>query len=105
MLSNMDKLSKLPDKTQVFCAHEYTLSNYDFLSSVDSETTGEQFTKMKELRRNNLPTVPSTIGQEKKTNLFMRCRDDRVMKLLAVDSPERAMHKLREMKNSFKSSF
>lgn len=102
MLANMDRLSSLPDTTQVYCAHEYTLNNYKFLNSIDSSVgTGSRLEEVTALREQNIPTVPSTIGLEKDTNLFMKCREDRTMGLLKANSPVEAMHKLRELKNIF----
>ena len=54
------------------------------------------------MRSNDSPTVPSTIEQELKTNLFMRCRDPEVLNILKAISPENAMKILREGKNVFK---
>jgi len=101
MLSNMDKFASLPEETQVFCAHEYTESNYRFLASIDPEIEPE-YQKMKSLRSSGLPTIPSTIGQEIATNLFMKCREQRLWSLIGVDSAEMAMQTLRESKNNFR---
>ncbi len=35
MLASLDRLAALPDDTQVYCAHEYTLSNLRFAAAVE----------------------------------------------------------------------
>ena len=58
MLQNMDRLSQLPDETVVFCAHEYTMSNYRFLQSIDANRISAKLASLQSLRDVNLPTVP-----------------------------------------------
>ena len=55
-------------------AHEYTLSNAKFALSVEPSNL-QLVSKVKEVeskRQDNLPTVPSTIGEELETNPFLR---------------------------------
>lgn len=110
MLSNMDKFATLPPSTLVCCAHEYTAPNFRFLVSVDASRCQPKYHEIQELRAADEPTVPSTIGEELKYNLFMNCRDQSVQ--LAVLGPDatfgteeaavETMGRLREMKNAFK---
>jgi hydroxyacylglutathione hydrolase len=74
MWGSMQKMRTLPDATLVYCAHEYSQSNARFALSVDPDnkdlrTVSEQ---INELRRQGKPTVPSSLGVEKKTNPFLR---------------------------------
>jgi hydroxyacylglutathione hydrolase len=74
MWASLSKLLKLPDDTQVYCAHEYTLANARFAVTVDPENS-ELLTRMNEivaLREANRPTIPTSIGLERATNPFMR---------------------------------
>ena len=103
MLNNMDKLASLPDDTLVCCAHEYTESNFKFLASIDPERCGGRYDEIKAIRSSFEPTVPSTIADEKRFNLFMNCRDERVQQSVdCVGSPVNTMARLRELKNSFR---
>lgn len=103
MLANMDKFAALPDDTLVCCAHEYTESNFKFLASVDPERCGAQYELIKSIRAGFEPTVPSTIGDEKRYNLFMNCRDESVQSAVGcLGSPEQTMATLRERKNNFR---
>jgi hydroxyacylglutathione hydrolase len=69
------KLAALPDDTQVYCGHEYTLNNLHFANTVDpsNQSIVERISKVKEMRDQNLPSLPSTIAEEKATNVFLRC--------------------------------
>ena len=72
MVATFDKIFLLPSETEVFCGHEYTLSNYEFALSVDPHNNYliELADKAKSLRAHGLPTVPSTIGNEQSANPF-----------------------------------
>ena len=74
MYLNMRKFAALPDSTQVFCAHEYTLSNGKFALSVepDNDALIERMIEVTAMRERGEATVPTTIGQERATNPFMR---------------------------------
>jgi hydroxyacylglutathione hydrolase len=76
MFNSLDKLAALPENTAVYCAHEYTLSNIAFAQAVEPDNLElhQRAIAAAETRRQGKPTVPSTIGQEKATNPFLRCR-------------------------------
>lgn len=102
MLNNMNKFSTLPVNTQVYCAHEYTESNFKFLSSVDPAKCLQRYEQIREMRSKSQATVPSTIGHELEFNLFMHCNDKSLQAMLQVDNAVDAMAQLRNMKNNFK---
>ena len=68
------KLSKLDEATRVFCAHEYTEKNLGFASLVEKNNPDlkARVQNTLALRAKNQPTLPSTIGLEKRTNPFLR---------------------------------
>lgn len=74
MQTSLEKLRALDDDTVVYCAHEYTLDNIAFAKWVEPDNADllrrEQDEQTK--RRRKQPTVPSTIGLEKRTNPFLR---------------------------------
>ena len=74
MYSSLNKLAALPDNTQVYCAHEYTLANLAFAQAVEPENPAlkTRVEQANALRNQQIPTVPSTIGLEKQTNPFLR---------------------------------
>ena len=74
MLNSLNKLKNLPIDTKVYCAHEYTLANLKFAKHVEPENDdiSNKIRLCENLRQNNIPTVPSTINSELKTNPFLR---------------------------------
>jgi hydroxyacylglutathione hydrolase len=74
MNASLGRLAALPDETLVYCAHEYTTSNLRFARAVepDSPALAERERAVAALRAENRPTVPSTLGEERRTNPFLR---------------------------------
>jgi len=75
MYNSLQKMAALPEDTQVYCAHEYTLNNLRFAQTVEPANSAitERIERVKALREKNLPSLPSTLGEEKQTNPFLRC--------------------------------
>jgi hydroxyacylglutathione hydrolase len=69
------KLGRLPDETQIYCGHEYTLANLRFAAHIEAHNPDitEKAERARQLRERGLPTVPGTLGEERKTNPFLRC--------------------------------
>ena len=77
MYQSLSKLAALPDDTKVCCAHEYTLSNLRFAVAIEPsnpDVAGYQ-NHCEALRKENQPTLPSTVGLEKRINPFLRCKN------------------------------
>jgi hydroxyacylglutathione hydrolase len=73
MWSSLQRLAALPDDTRVYCAHEYTASNARFALSVDdAPALKARAAAVFTARERGEPTVPTTIGEEKATNPFLR---------------------------------
>ncbi|CAK16296.1 hydroxyacylglutathione hydrolase [Pseudomonas entomophila] len=74
MHHSLQRLAALPEQTQVYCAHEYTLSNLRFARAVEphSEPVQQRFEAVTQLRADNRISLPSTIGIERQTNPFLR---------------------------------
>jgi len=110
MYASLEKFVTLPPETQVFCAHEYTLGNLRWASAVEpaNRTLHQWYQRAQQLREQGLPTLPSSIGQEKDTNPFLRTKQVDVAKAAAVQagrsltSPVEVFAVLREWKNNFK---
>lgn len=74
MWASLSKLAALPDDTRVYCAHEYTAANARFALTVEPgnaalKARAEAIAKR---RARGLPTVPSTLAEERATNPFLR---------------------------------
>ena len=105
MFNSLNKIKNLPRDTKIYCGHEYTKSNLNFCLAYDSKNT---FLKEKEIDiqkklDSNQPTIPSTLDQEIKTNIFLRCGDPEIKHALGLkDSSEiEVFSKLRDLKDSF----
>ncbi|MHA6196264.1 hydroxyacylglutathione hydrolase [Pseudomonas wadenswilerensis] len=74
MHDSLQRLAVLPEATQVYCAHEYTLSNLRFACAVEPNNphVNARFEEVTRLRADNRITLPSTIGLERLTNPFLR---------------------------------
>lgn len=103
MWSSLSKLAELPAETRLFCGHEYTLSNGRF--AMNQEPGNAELEKrMKEVEAmlgRGEPTVPSTIGQERRTNPFLRASDPAMAEAIGMAGAEPAavFAELRERKN------
>jgi hydroxyacylglutathione hydrolase len=74
MHQSLSRLARLPANTQVYCAHEYTLSNLAFAAAVEPENAELQARILRDTasRQHNTPTVPSELALELATNPFLR---------------------------------
>jgi hydroxyacylglutathione hydrolase len=74
MFANMARFAGLPDTTQVYCGHEYTLANGRFAAHVDpsNRAVAERLEQVAAMREAGEVTLPTTIGEERATNPFMR---------------------------------
>ena len=105
MWHSLSKFRALPDETKVYCAHEYTLSNARFALTVDSGNAAlkERAALVARMREANQPTVPSTLGEERATNPFLRA--DRPELAAAVSmtgaAPADVFSAIRTRKDSF----
>ena len=77
MFANLQRLAALPEDTRVYCAHEYTLSNGRFALTVepDNAALAARVAAVEAVRARGEATVPTSIGEERATNIFMRARD------------------------------
>ncbi len=75
MYGSLLKLKNLPDETLIYPAHEYTLQNLSFAQVVEPENEAIQqhIQYVTSLREKGLPSLPTTLQQEKLINPFLRC--------------------------------
>jgi hydroxyacylglutathione hydrolase len=74
MVSSMTKMRQLPDNTRIWCAHEYTLGNLKFAVTIEPSNSElqQRLIDVIAARNNSIPTVPTNLGVEKRTNPFLR---------------------------------
>lgn len=77
MSKSLRRLAALPAETELYCAHEYTLSNARFAarSFPQSQAIAERLRQVEVLRSDGLPTVPTTVALERTTNPFLLASD------------------------------
>jgi hydroxyacylglutathione hydrolase len=105
MWHSLLKLRDLPDDTRFYCGHEYTLANIKFARTIEPNNSAlaarEQ--EASEQRSGGKPTIPTTIGAEKKENCFLRADVPEVAAALGMSGQPAAkvFAEIRERKNKF----
>ncbi|KAL0279631.1 UNVERIFIED_CONTAM: hypothetical protein PYX00_001144 [Menopon gallinae] len=96
-------LSSLPDETKVFCGHEYTVNNLKFAKFVEpnNKHIDERIAWANKKRKNKEPTIPSTIGDEKLFNPFMRVHMESVQNHAKMSNAVATMGFIRQEKDNF----
>ncbi len=110
MCASLAKLAALPGSTQVYCAHEYTLSNLRFALAVEPGNAAlvARIAREQARRAQGEPTVPSTIAVEQATNPFLRYREPAIIARLVAENlvdgeePIAAFAALRAWKNTYR---
>ncbi|MEJ8309342.1 hydroxyacylglutathione hydrolase [Agrobacterium larrymoorei] len=105
MWHSFQKLMVLPDDTQVYFGHEYTLSNARFAVTVDPENEAltRRLSEVEALRNEGRFTIPTTIALEKQTNPYMRVADSSIRAHLGLESAtdEDVFAEIRARKDKF----
>ncbi len=105
MFNSLNKIKKLPSSTKIYCGHEYTKKNYEFCKKFDfnNKFLRKKFDWISSQLNNNKPTIPSSLDEELKTNIFLRCDSLSVKEALGMNnaSEEVIFKKLRDLKDHF----
>lgn len=74
LYASVQTLARLPDATQIYCGHEYTLANAAFALAQEPESNVLQqiFADLRARRTAGQPTLPTTIAFERAHNPFLR---------------------------------
>ena len=77
MHHSLNKLKRLPEDTQIYCTHEYTRANVNFALAVDPNNAAlQQYSDWVDTKRAaDEPTLPTTLGQQKAINPFLRSHE------------------------------
>lgn len=105
MLQSLNRLKELPPETMVYCAHEYTQQNIEFALTLEPNNPDliKRQSEVRDLRNQNLPTLPSTMNIELKTNPFLRCQQAGIiLNSQAINSSELTVFTaIRTLKNNY----
>ncbi len=76
MQTSLDKLSVIPDRAEVYCAHEYTEDNCRFALAVEPNNPELRAwaEEVRQLRAEGKTTLPTRMGLERSINPFLRTR-------------------------------
>ncbi|QDH16400.1 hydroxyacylglutathione hydrolase [Swingsia samuiensis] len=74
LFRSLHRYDDLPDETLVCAGHEYTRSNIKFARSVDPDNLDlkRRSEEVEKLLSERKPTLPVTLGEERRTNPFLR---------------------------------
>jgi len=102
---SLQKLTALPNDTLLYPGHNYTAENYEFALTIEPNNTDvkARLDDARQAQRQGLPTVPSTILQEKTTNIFLKANRHEIKAALNMPNAADAevFTELRRRKNIF----
>jgi hydroxyacylglutathione hydrolase len=105
MLTSLNKIKKLPLNTKIYCGHEYSYNNAEFCMKYDNDNIDlkKKFEKIKQLRSNNLPTIPTDLEDELKSNIFLKCDQNDIKTKLNMKNQDdyKVFRKIRDLKDNF----
>ncbi len=86
MHHSLSRLAALPPDTAVYCAHEYTAANLRFALTVEPDNShARDYQRQVGTRRaRREPTLPSTIGLERRVNPFLRVHEPAVCRAVTA---------------------
>ncbi len=105
MWRSLSKFAGLPDNALVYCAHEYTQANARFALTIDADNPAlkQRAAEVEQLRAAGRPTVPSTLGEERAANPFLRPHDPAIRRRLGLEraSDAEVFAEIRKRKDRF----
>lgn len=105
MWHSLQKIKVLPEQTQIYCAHEYTQANGTFALTLEANNKAlqQRLHQVKQLRTQNLPTIPCSLELEKATNPFLRDHSPEIQSSIGmIGAPGNKVFKvIRELKDKF----
>jgi len=106
MWDSLCRLRALPDETLLYCGHEYTAANARFALDLDPDNPALQAraAMVERLRLAGEPTLPVTLGEEKRTNPFLRADDPALAARLGLAGadPAAVFAQIRRRKDGFR---
>ena len=77
MFESLNKLNSLPGNTKIYSAHEYTENNLKWALSLKTTDISiiKRLRDVQNKRQEGIPSLPSTISEERNTNLFLQAKN------------------------------
>ena len=105
MFESINKIKKLPHSTKIYCGHEYTKKNLEFCMKYENNNKFllKKLNWINSQLNKNKPTIPISLNEELKTNIFLRCNELSLKNALGMNnaSDEAVFKKLRDLKDQF----
>lgn len=108
MHQSLLQIKSLPKNTKIYSGHEYTLSNLNFAKAVEplNKNIISRYNEVEELRKIDLPSLPTTLELELKINPFLRCEEKDLKesikdKINVQNNSKEVFQVLREWKDNF----
>ncbi|MFQ3679385.1 MAG: hydroxyacylglutathione hydrolase [Pseudanabaenaceae cyanobacterium] len=103
MQRSLARLRGLPDRTRVWCTHEYTLGNLRFALTVEPDNPDLQtrYENVLAQRRRGEATVPTRMDVERATNPFLRWESPTLQAVVGSADPVAVLAGLRQRKDRF----
>ncbi len=105
MWEGLDRLRQLPDRTDVYCGHEYSADNARFALGIDPKNLALQkrSEEITTLRAANQPTIPFNLGEDKKANPFLRADNKMLAAKMGLNTsdPAEVFAAIRKAKDRF----
>ena len=106
MWEGLKALRALPEQTLLYCGHEYTIENARFAETVDPQNAALRIriSEARRIRGDGHPTIPVTLGMEKRTNPFLRADQPALARAMGLDTdldPSAVFAALRQAKDDF----
>jgi hydroxyacylglutathione hydrolase len=105
MWTSLKKLRELPDSVQVYCGHEYTLTNVKCATDIepDNRQLQDYRHRVEELRAAGKPTIPAGLGEEKVCSPFLRADDPKLAEAMGMTGadPVDVFAAVREKRNGY----
>jgi hydroxyacylglutathione hydrolase len=103
MWASLNKIAALPGDTELYCGHEYTVSNGKFGLTIEPENVRlkQRLAEAEALRTDGLATLPTRVDLELETNVFLRAGTKAIRERVGLQSaPDwKVFADLRERKN------
>lgn len=109
LFESLRRIACLAEDTLIYATHEYTVANLKFALYIDPDNRELQQRQLDEnqKRSRGLPTLPTSLGLEKRTNPFLRCHLDAIRNKVehlaghVLTTEEEIFASLRQAKDTF----
>jgi hydroxyacylglutathione hydrolase len=109
MLASLEKIMLCDPATLIYCGHEYTVVNLNFARQIepDNKEITKRLALVESGRSRGLPSVPSTMADERRTNPFLRCNEPALIEQIEKNytttgkDPETLFGFIRGLRNNY----